>query len=136
MIWDTRLVGQFGLLCGYKFLQENGIQQMFMLGMNAPISTEHVFFFLKPEAHLIYELRKTLLVEDTSKRNYHLVFMPRTDFICDKLLENNNFTTCFNKKQKLELKAAGFDEFVLFFFLFSFSFFFFFVLFCKITTQF
>lgn len=95
VVWDPDLMKPFGLIAGFKELQQHGVSNMFPLqkGSVPTAAVDHVVFLTKPtlqRTEWVGENLRTLRKED--KRQYHLVFVPRSSVLCEQKLKEMNAT--------------------------------------------
>lgn len=82
---------------------------MYMLDSKVPITTDHVFYFIKPQVSKIELLVKNFNRQEAEKHNYYLVYIPEKSLICQKVLTDNNILAYFKSIKEFPLYFYPFD---------------------------
>lgn len=113
MVWDSKLVGPFGLISDYSLLKEHKIVQMLELraGSLPNISAQNLVYFMRPElpfidiiaGNLVFQFKFRTNIcftfifitenirQENSKRlqnvNLHIIFVSRKCVLCERKLQ-------------------------------------------------
>ena len=82
---------------------------MYMLDSKGPITTDHVFYFIKPQVSKIELLVKNFNSTEAEKRGYYLVYIPERSVICERVLIENNVLAYFKSIDEFPLYFYPFD---------------------------
>lgn len=93
MVWDSKLIGPFGLISDYGLLKEHKIVQMLELRggrLLSNISAQNVIYFIRPKSAFMDIISENILQENVSRLsniNLHIIFVPYKSVICERQLQ-------------------------------------------------
>ncbi|KAI2803156.1 Vacuolar protein sorting-associated protein 33A [Blomia tropicalis] len=93
MVWDSKLIGPFGLISDYGLLKEHKIVQMLELRggrLLSNISAQNVIYFIRPKSAFMDIISENILQESVSRLsniNLHIIFVPYKSVICERQLQ-------------------------------------------------
>ena len=90
LVWDVKLVGQFGLIAEYSRLKQHGVIQMLQLkhGPLQHLNVDHVIYLVRPQISLMNMIASNLKEEKKDNKEYHLIFYPRRSMLCERKLQD------------------------------------------------
>ncbi|XP_074643726.1 vacuolar protein sorting-associated protein 33A-like [Tubulanus polymorphus] len=118
LVWDSVLTGPFGLVAEYPLLQEHEVEKMFLLnnGRLPQSNVQNIVFIVRPKLELMDTIAENILKEEgntgfnsSSRKEYHILFVPRRSLICEKKLKDLNVYSYLNIKEDFCLDLIPFD---------------------------
>ena len=118
IVWDQKLVGVFGLVADYLLLKEHDVIQMFELraGKLPEISAKNIIYMTRTKLSLMDKIADNILNEDKktlSKKEFHLIFVPRRSILCERKLQVLGVYGNFNIVGEYSVELFALDSDVL-----------------------
>ncbi|KAF2069320.1 hypothetical protein CYY_009357 [Polysphondylium violaceum] len=116
LVIDPKIIGLFNLFIDVPFLKINGVEKIYEL-KNSRLDTEckNIIYVMRPKVRYIYtisdHIRQHLF--DYMKKDYSMIYIPRVDPICQRVLEGQGVYGNFRSFHQFHLDLIPFDNDVL-----------------------
>ncbi|KAH9503153.1 Vacuolar protein sorting-associated protein 33A [Bulinus truncatus] len=117
LVWDDGLTGPFGLIAEASLLKEqHEVERMFRLESSGlPASNvQNIIFIVRPRLSLMETVAQCLLKEEPkgghSRKEFHLLFVPRKSLLCEKKLKEKGVYGSFANVDEFNLGLIPFDS--------------------------
>ncbi|XP_003701819.1 vacuolar protein sorting-associated protein 33A [Megachile rotundata] len=115
IIWDQSLGGPIGLVAKYNLLEEHdvvGIYQLTGGSLTIPSNIVNIIFITRPQLSLMDLIAENVHGEEGKRprKEFHLFFVPRKSFLCQKKLQNRGVFGSFTLIEELKCDLFPFDN--------------------------
>jgi len=116
LVIDQKIIGLFNLFIDVPFLKMNGIEKIYEL-KNSRLDTEckNIIYVMRPKVRYIYTISDNIRQHlfDYMKKEYSMIYIPRLDPICQRVLEGQGVYGNFCSFHQFHLDLIPFDNDVL-----------------------